>query len=368
VRGLDFAIDPDVRRAETPPAAFYREPEVHRLQAERVFARSWQLATDEGDVPRPRGSRPLTLLPGCLDEELVATRDGEARAVLSNACTHRGMCVAEQSSAAAGLRCRYHGRRFGLDGAFHSAPGFERALDFPRPEDDLPAFPLERLGPWWFTSLAPESDFERWWAPVEARCGHLPWDRLERDPSRDRAFQVRANWALYVENYLEGLHIPYIHPGLSAALDWTRYRYELFDSGVLQLAEAADGEAAFDPLPSAHPDHGRRVAAWYWWLFPNLMVNVYPFGVSINVVEPRGPLRCEVRFQTYVWDRSRIDSGASGDLNRIELEDEAAVAGVQRGLAGRAYGRGRYAPEHDQGAHHFHRLLMTRLAGSDRTS
>jgi choline monooxygenase len=358
-RRLD--IHPDVRCAETPPAWLYRDPRVQERLAETVFARSWQLALDESEVPAPQGSKPFVLLPGALDEPLVATRDDGRLRCLSNVCTHRAMCVAEGPSSTAGLRCRYHGRRFGLNGRFRSAPGFENALDFPRPADDLGEHPMPKVGPYLFTSLDPEVSFDRFWGPVEARCGHLPWDRLVRDRTCDCTFRIRAHWALYVENYLEGLHIPFIHPGLTATLDWKQYAYELHDLGILQLALAAEGESAFDDLPSGHPDHGRQVAAWYWWLFPNLMVNVYPWGVSINVVEPRGTSECEVRFQTYVWDESKRGEGAGGDLVTVELEDEAAVVSVQRGLAARAYHRGRYAPDHELGTHHFHRMLAERL-------
>lgn len=358
---LRFTIDRDVRRAETPPARFYLDAGLHALVRERVFARSWQLLADERDVPSPRGALPATLLAGCLDEPVVATRVGDDLRLLSNVCTHRAMCVVERAGAARDLRCRYHGRRFGLDGGFLAAPGFEGAEGFPRPADDLAALPLARRGPWLFAALEPETSFDAWWAPIAERCAHLPWERLERDRSRDRDFTLDAHWALYVENYLEGLHIPFIHPGLTRTLDLSGYAYELFDAGVLQLGEAGADGPAFEPPPAGHPDAGRRVAAWYFWLFPNLMVNVYPWGVSVNVVEPHGPTRTQVRFRAYVWDRAQLDTGAGGDLVAVELEDEQAAESVQRGLASRCYGRGRYSPLHERGTHHFHRLLVERL-------
>ncbi|QDU66451.1 aromatic ring-hydroxylating oxygenase subunit alpha [Engelhardtia mirabilis] len=360
---LGFEIDPEVSRAQTPPARFYRDAELHALVVERVFGRSWQMLADTLDVPDPRGVLPVTLLPGSLDEPLVVTRDDGQLRALSNVCTHRALCVAERASAARDLRCRYHGRRFGLDGRFLAAPGFEGAQDFPRPEDDLRGLQLERRGPWLFTSLDPSGPFDGWWGPIARRNAHLPWERLTRDRSRDRDFVLDAHWALYVENYLEGLHIPFIHPGLTQTLELGRYDYELFDSGVLQLGEAGQGDVAFESPPEGHPDAGRSVAAWYWWLFPNLMVNVYPWGVSTNVIEPLGPARTQVRFRSYVWDPSKLDTGAGGDLVSVELEDEQAAESVQRGLASRLYGRGRYAPAHERGTHRFHRLVAAAVEG-----
>ena len=131
------------------------------------------------------------------------------------------------------------------------------------------------------------------------------------EPTRDRCRSFDAHWALYVENY-----------------------------------------------------HGLRLAAYYGWLFPNLMLNVYPWGLSVNVVEPVSPSHTRVHFRSYVADPSRLAEGAGGALDAVELEDEAAVLSVQRGLRSRLYRQGRYAPHHEQGVHHFHRLLAQALRGA----
>ena len=356
----------DVRRATTPPASFYTDPELYARSKERVFAASWQWLPIPAPPSGPRGEGPnvvpVTLLAGMLDEPLVLTRDEERTRALSNVCTHRGMVLAECAASSGGLRCTYHGRRFGLDGRFESAPGFEDALDFPRAEDHLREVAHASRGPLCFAALEPAVDFMSFWEPVERRLACLPWDAMRHDPERDRTFVFDAHWALYVENYLEGLHIPYIHPGLVRTLDFGRYSYELFEGGTLQLGEAADGEPAFD-LPADHPEHDRRIAAFYFWLFPNLMLNAYPWGVSMNLVRPLGPARTAVEFRSYVHAPELLGTGAGGDLDTVEREDEAAVEAVQRGLAGRLYRTGRYAPEHEQGTHHFHRLLSEHLCG-----
>jgi choline monooxygenase len=141
------------------------------------------------------------------------------------------------------------------------------------------------------------------------------------------------------------------------------YRYELGTAGVLQLALARDGEAAFEPLAGS-PDHGQRVAAYYAWLFPNLMFNFYPWGLSVNVVQPLGRSRTRVLFRSFVADTSLLGQGAGGALDPVELEDEAVVLRVQQGIRSRLYHHGRYAPVHEQGTHHFHRLLCRAMAGA----
>jgi choline monooxygenase len=120
-------------------------------------------------------------------------------------------------------------------------------------------------------------------------------------------------------------------------------------------------ESTFD-LPRSSPDHGLDVAAYYYWLFPNLMLNFYPWGLSINVVKPLATDRTKISYLAYVWDESRIAEGAGADLDRVEREDEAIVEAVQRGVRSRFYDRGRYSPSRETGVHHFHRLLCESLA------
>lgn len=358
-----FDIDPDIRRAATPPAGFYRDTTLYARSLDRVFARSWQLVADLDQVRVPGQVWPVTLLEGSLDEPLVLVRDQHDRLhALSNVCTHRGMLVCEGPRVESVLRCRYHGRRFALDGRFLSMPEFDEVEDFPTPADDLPRVALATWGKFVFVSLDPEVPFETLIAPVEARIGLLPLDRMRFDASRSRDYLVGAHWALYCDNYLEGFHIPYVHAALSDAIEYASYRTELFPYVNVQVALASRGSDAFD-LPPSSPDHGQAVAAYYFWIFPNLMLNIYPWGISVNIVKPLGVDRTRVSFLSYVWDASRLDAGAGTGLDRVEREDESVVESVERGLRSRLYARGRYSVRREAGVHHFHRLLVEHLGG-----
>src|SRR5258706_10055 len=232
----DFAIDPDIRVARTLPARVYSDPEIFRLQRDRIFARTWHYA--------------------------------------------------------------------GID--------------------DLVAL-------------------------MRTRLETLPFRELVYDAAGARDYFVNANWALYLDNYLEGFHIPYVHSSLAQTLDYGEYAVELGRFSVLQLGIAKPGEPAFAFAPT-HPDHGRAIAAYYYWLFPTTMFNVYPWGVSVNVVTPLGVDRTRVSFLPFVWDESRRETGAGAGLDRVEREDEAIVEAVQRGVRSRLYHRGRYSPTPRAGA------------------
>lgn len=357
-RDLDaLSIDPDIERARTLPGWAYDDAAWFARLRERVFPRTWHLYPLDA-MPREAGEQvPWTLLPGALDEPLLLTHDGVALRCLSNVCTHRGFVMVDRPQSATGVRCRYHGRRFDLDGTLRSAPGFEDSPDFPAPCDHLRHASIHRWRALSFVSLEPAAAFDDVFGPVAERLDPIVPTAMTFDPEGSPHYEMNASWALYCDNYLEGLHIPYVHPTLNAALDWSLYRTELFPHGAFQIAAAKPDEPAF-ALPKSHPDHGLRIGAYYAWLFPTTMVNVYPWGMSINIVLPQGPGRTKVIYRRYVWDSSSLERGAGAGLDRVEYEDEAVVEACARGVRSRSYTRGRYAAEHERGVHHFHRLLV----------
>lgn len=356
---MQLEIDPDITRARTPPAAFYTDAAAFELLRERVLARSWHCVGDAGVAPL----HPLTLLPGCLDEPLLLARGGGVTRCLSNVCTHRGtILVEEPGEAGTSLRCRYHGRTFDLDGRFKHMPEFEGCAHFPSEADNLTQVPFAEWRGLRFAALNPAHDFAAVVTDMNARVGFLPAESFKLAAALSRAYTVRAHFALYLDNYLEGFHVPFVHASLNAAIDYGAYTTELFPHSVLQVGIAKPGEPCFE-LPPGHPDSGRRVAAYYWWLFPCTMLNFYPWGLSLNIVEPVNREQTRVRFMSYVHDDSLLEKGAGAGLHRVELEDEAVVEAVQAGLKGRFYKRGRYSPTRETGTHHFHRLLAQMLTG-----
>jgi choline monooxygenase len=351
-----YAVDPDITVASTIDSAFYCDETTHALVRERIFARTWQWIGDLDDVATPGSLSPRMLLPGMLDEPLLLARDRSgALRCLSNVCTHRGNILVRESRINADqIRCGYHSRRFDLSGRMTFMPEFAQAKNFPSRADDLPQIAFAVWANHGFAALDPIAPLEAFVADMAKRLESLPVAGFRLDRARSSEYAIDANWALYVENYLEDLHIPFVHPALSKTVDCASYAHEIFRYSSLQLASAREGEVAFDV---AVPDQGRRVAAYYWWIFPNLMLNFYPWGLSLNRVVPESVARTRVEFRAYVWDEAKLGRGAGGSLHEVELEDEAVVEAVQRGVRSRLYRHGRYSPTRERGTHHFHRLL-----------
>jgi choline monooxygenase len=361
-----FRIDPEIGGASTLPGRFYSDPEVFERCRERVFARAWHLVGDTDQVKVPGQVWPVTLLEGLLGEPILLTRGHDDNLhCLSNVCTHRANLVCEHAGVEKSLVCRYHGRRFDLDGKFRHMPEFGEARGFPTERDNLAHVPFGTWGKLILASADPLMPLADLLADVKRRLAWLPLDDFRQDPAQSRDYLVQANWALYCDNYLEGFHIPFVHAGLNEAIDYGSYTTELYRWSSLQLGIARGGEEAFD-LPPSSPDHGKRIAAYYYWLFPATMFNFYPWGLSVNILRPLAVDRTKVSFLTYVWKPEKLERGAGaiGGLDRVEREDEAVVESVQRGVRSRFYDRGRYSPTREQGVHHFHRLLAEVLASS----
>lgn len=357
----EFVIDPDIKKASTLPAEFYRSEEIFELQKSKVFTKCWHFAGDTSIVKIPGVVHPFTILEGYLDEPLLLTRDNDDKIhCLSNVCTHRGNILVENTDVLKVMQCRYHGRRFELNGCFKSMPECEDAENFPSEADNLSKVPFEIWNDMIFVSIDPVKPLGDFLNIINTRMEGVKLGEMKYEPSRSREYLIKCNWALYCDNYLEGFHIPYVHSALNEILDYGSYTSELFDYCNLQIAEAKPGEECFR-LHEISPDYGREVAAYYWWVFPNLMLNYYPWGLSINIVRPLAKDLTKVSFITYVCDPSRLDKGAGSGLDRVEREDEAIVEMVQKGVQSRFYVQGRYSPKREKGVHHFHRLLTSFL-------
>ena len=164
-----FPVDPNIALAQTISKEVYTSAAVLEDAKEMIFAPSWQYIGDEGLVLSPGSVHPFTLLEGYLNEPLLLTRDKESGLrCLSNVCTHRGNLVAYEPCKSSQLRCKYHGRVFGLDGKFQFMPEFKEVENFPTEADDLKQLPVFQWGTLLFASLAPRFSAELFFGEMKA--------------------------------------------------------------------------------------------------------------------------------------------------------------------------------------------------------
>lgn len=339
---------------------FWREPGAFRELTDRVLARSWHCIGDLRELDAPGSWSPRTLLPGSLDEPVLVIRTEEGLVARANVCTHRLAILAEGPGRGRALRCPYHGRTFDLHGRCRAQRGFSGVVeDFPGPSDDLAHVQLASFAGLLFAAVDPLVSFEELVAPIRGLLPEL--DLSDGAVEEGPVYEVEAPFLAWAENYLEGLHVPYVHPGLNAVLDTTDYRVQALPYGCSVQAGLVDGDQPALPDHEAWP--GARLGGLYATIFPTTMLNLYPWGVSLNLIEPIAAQRCRIRYRAYVRDASLRDAGAGASLDQVEAEDQAVVRSVGRGMRSRLARPPCFAPGHEDGVAAYHEEL-SRLLGS----
>ena len=340
---MSLFVDPDIRKARSLSTRFYEETTYWEVAAEQIFRKNFVYC---GIANNKKRYNPHFVLPGVLDEPVLFVDDEKFKGCISNVCTHRGKLLIEEATDS-GIRCGYHGRRFECDGRFFSMPEFEGAANFPSEKDDLRQFERYDFEGLRFVRLEGEEHSEL--TAVKDRLSQLSAGGIKSISEKD--YPLDAHWALYCENYLEGFHIPFVHKSLNSTIDFGSYETIADGKVILQKVKAAEGETAFE----------NGYAAYYYFVFPNLMFNFYPWGLSFNAVQPISPDRTVVKYVNVIADETKLGQGAGADVEVTEYEDQAVVESVQKGIRSKYFNGGRYAPKHEQGTHHFHRLIAEQI-------
>jgi choline monooxygenase len=347
-------IDSDISRAWSIPAPFYTDASVMAEEREKIFARTWQVVGHADQLAKPGDFFTLDLL----GEPLLLVRgtNGELRGFY-NVCRHRAGPPAEGCGNRKLFRCGYHGWTYGLDGSLISAPEVEGVQDFKPEEFSLIPVRAEEWSNLIFVNLDPDAK------PLLASLGELSrqagrfgFERMKL--FERRTYDMKCNWKTYVDNYLEGYHLPSVHPGLNRELEYNAYMVELYTRHVRQFSPIRGAQPG-DATPRRYQEAREDLTTDYFWIFPNWMLNCYPDNVSLNVVLPLETERSLAIFEWYLPEES-LDSQAAKDSVRfsdeIQIEDVAICETVQKNLRSRSYQRGRYSVKQEKGVHAFHRM------------
>jgi len=325
------------------PAQCYVDPAFHAHERVAVFARSWQLvarmeqlATAGDHIVAEIAGVPLVIVRG---------DDGVLRA-LHNVCRHRaGPLATCDGSNARALTCKYHGWTYALDGRLLGAPEMGRAQAFDVASIQLPGAQVAEWGELVFAAIDGAPAFADFVAGIDARLPAGPPLAFAGRAS----YTIACNWKGYVDNFLEGYHLPHVHPQLNALLDYRSYTTELAPWFSLQSS----------PLDRGNALYGDGVALYYW-LYPNTMLNVLPGRLQTNRVVPLDEQHCRVDFDFFYTHEASVQYAQdAGFSDLVQREDIAICEAVQRGLASGSYVAGRLNPLREKGVWHFHELLRS---------
>jgi choline monooxygenase len=352
-----FPFDPRIEQASTIPARLYNDPVYLELERERIFSHTWQLVGRTEQVEAH--GQYFTTEVG--DDSIVVLRDGDGLRAFHNVCLHRAGPVASGCGRRNTLQCRYHGWTYDLRGMLLRAPEMEGTRGFEPASMHLVSVQVAAWGPLVFVNIDGKAPpLAEVLEDIPARVAGFGCEAMRYVGTK--SWDIACNWKVYVDNYLEGYHLPVVHPGLHKELDYDNYRVEprryfSVQHAPLRPVHGATGERFYDPAKAAVGE------AVYVWLFPNTMLNVYLGQMQTNQVLPLSHDRTRVTFDWYTstppaTDSERADwAKLTSFSDTIQDEDIEICEAVQRNLRSRVYDRGRYSAKRENGVHHFHSLL-----------
>jgi choline monooxygenase len=352
-----FILDPQIASASTPPASWYTDPEMLTLEREKIFRTTWQYAASL-DLLRLPGNYAAVDVVGM---PIILTRgqDGVLRA-FHNVCRHRAGVVTHGCGNRKSLQCQYHGWLYGLDGKLKNAPEFDGVENFNKDDFGLIPVRVETWGGYAFVNIDGSAP------PLLEVLGKIPqetadlnFDELRKVERRD--YIINCNWKVYIDNYLEGYHIPIAHPGLFKEVDYDNYRVDTFRYYSSQYAPIRPVRSE-DSTGRVFTELKGDEQAHYYWIFPNFMFNTYPGNVQINIIVPLSHDKTLTIFEWYyagpgtpeAWNN--LQDGIAFSDN-VQKEDIQLCEDVQRNLQSGVYHQGRYSVKRENGVHHFHGLV-----------
>lgn len=310
--------------ALTAPVQLYRDPAVFESERRGVFAKTWQFFGLEADLVRV-GDYLAEVLAGY---PLVVVRD-ENRQLRGyhNVCRHRaGPLVADAKGRCdREFVCEFHKWRYGFDGNLKEAVGFgaDEGLDL----GVLSLFPI-RVETWRgfiFVNMDPDAaSLIELLQPVEARFG----SRADRTAIVRDSHPVVCNWKVYVETYLEGVHLEGVHPTSEQA-----HHHDVFMEAEVALCGV--------------PDRQNAVESLWAWIWPNLGLTVYRGVLLLEHIRPDGPDRTRVdHIFLHAPEDPSVDAAMIAS-ERITEDHTWLCERVQQNLDAGVYRQGVLSPSHE---------------------
>ena len=342
------------------PNACYRDPGTHLLEARSLFARTWTCVGVGAEIPGQGDVRPVDLAGTPL--LLVRDRDGTING-FHNVCSHRGaLLVAGPERHRSSLRCPYHSWTYGLDGRLVRTPhagGWNRDSCPALETAELGLVPV-RLAVWndlVFVDLSGTAEpLETLLEPLDERWSGYEMSRLRHAASWE--LELRANWKLAVENYLESYHLPWIHPNLTSRSPLENHRQVVVSDRVYgqvttQFSALSTGESPFTPFPGLAPEQQR--SGEYPLVFPNLLLGLQPDHFYAIIIDPLAPDRTRERVHLYLVgdpperdDHDRAVEQLVDTWKRVFAEDVGVVELLQSGRRSDAFAGGILTEAHDR--------------------
>jgi Rieske 2Fe-2S family protein len=339
--------------ARTLDASWYVSHDVFAAERQRIFSNAWNCVGHESRISRP-GDYIVATVAG---ESLIVVRDASGAVhALYNVCRHRGtrLCDVADGHLSGSIRCPYHAWTYALDGTLLAARGMQDVSDF-----DAAAYPLKRAAlriVEGFIFVSPGDAAQNAEPPLVALLPHLRrWNAAGLREAHRLTYDLACNWKLVFQNYSECYHCPVLHPQLERLSPADSGRNDFANGPVLggysDLRPAArslttTGTTARPSLGAVDGADVRR--AYFYTIFPTLLLSLHPDFVMAHVLRPLAPDRTEIDC-IFLFDPVTMERPGFDPSDAIEFWDETNRQDwrinelTQAGISSRAYEPGPYA-------------------------
>lgn len=354
-----FLIEP-LERASTIPSSWYTDARFHAVDRAYIFSKSWQYVGHVSQLAEAGQYLTATVA----DNPVVVLRDTENNLRgFYNVCRHRGVPLVTDARGTCNkvLQCQYHGWTYKTDGSLRGIPRWNYVDLFDKKDYGLVPLQVDVWGGLVFVSLEKNPmPLTKLFQGAQERISRKPYDAdLERRLFSNLTFYkrivypVRANWKVYADNYLEGYHLPFVHPELTSMLDYAQYVTETYEYYSIQYSPFSDEGNVYKT---------NEGEALYYFVWPNFMLNILPGRLQVNRIIPDGHERCHVIFDYFYADLSTEAKRAVAEediaySDKVQKEDCDICEHVHKGLLSDVYDRGRFSVECENGVYHFQNLL-----------
>lgn len=335
-----------IDQAETIPSAWYTEKIICDFEIKHLFNHSWQCI---GHVNQLQNVGDFILFELFGNPLIIIKDDNENVQAIYNVCKHRGGPLATEPGNTKLLQCKYHGWTYKLDGSLHKQPKFEDVKDFDKNDFCLNIINTIIWEGLIFIALEnPAVKISDLLSGIKDKIS--PIDISIYKFYRRVEYKINCNWKVYVDNYLEGYHLPFVHPALSKVLNANKYATETSEHYSLQYSPLQENKI-----------YGRG-EAFYYFIFPNIMLNILPGRLQTNLVLPLSKNKSLVIFDYYFnnFTSSEAIKRNEKDISfsdEVQKEDIFICEKVQKGLESKGYDKGRFSPREETGVYHFQSML-----------
>jgi glycine betaine catabolism A len=352
----------------TLPGSTYVDEAVFRAEQERIFEQMWFCAVRAADLDKPGAFRTVQIG----RESVIITRNRKhGIRAFYNICRHRGvkLCMEDTGEAGRSFQCPYHAWTYDFDGKLIAAPNLTKMPDIDRQEYGLVTIPVrEYLGYVWVCLAENPPSFEEdVMGDIQDRLGDTQaiegYDIANLSLGRRITYDVKANWKLIIENFMECYHCATIHPELTEVLpefaDGLAAQYFVghgAEFGDDVLGFTVDGSEGLDKLPGVDDDHDRRYYAIT--VRPTVFVNLVPDHVIIHRMFPMAPdhtiVECDWLYLPAVVESGKDVSASVELFHRVNQQDFDACERCQPAMSSKIYATGGVLvpSEHHIGAFH----------------